>query len=345
MKIIDEAITELERVFRSSLDKLEAMAKTTPILQEISREPRFLTAALERYIRTPGALDRGNYPVVGIELALTPWFGLTANCWIPHPDRVTNLSTKAVHHHGPLLLNTVTIFGPGYEHWMFTTPEAIDEANQLYRMELIEAAPHPKHHVAFVGANIPHTPFFPPDLTVTLALFSNSKPTSLIDRMKRLPGVRGNEAKLRSAALKLGLLKALDLKVPDFYDFYPAIDGFRVMPQRDEFQRGPNADHIASLFYTIQGTGNEALAPVIREQLEKGMIGAGRATVEKLLPDLENGRPIEGRLSDFHYATPHANFTRQDIEQALLAVASKETHASQFPAAADNQEASRTVTA
>lgn len=345
VELIQDAVDQLVTVFKSTPDKREAMRKASPLLEQISREPQFLTELLKRYIQTPGSLDRGNYPAVGIEVALTPWFGLTANCWIPHPERVTNLSTKAIHHHGPLLLNTVTIFGPGYEHWMFTTPEATDENGQLYRMELIEAAPHPKHHVAFVDANIPHTPFFPPELSVTLALFSNSRPAGMIDRIKRLPGVRGNEARLRGAAVKLGLLKALDLKVPDFYDFYPTENGFQVMASRDEFARGPNADHVASVFHTIQATGNDALAPVLREQLDKGTIGAGRATVERLLPDLEKGRLIEGRLSEFHYATPHANFTCQDIERALLAVASKDTHASQFPASADHQEAPRTVTA
>ncbi len=88
--------------------------------------------------------------MVSIPVGLNPFFHLVAHCWIPLPGRETHISTKAIHHHGDLLLSSVTIFGPGYEHWMFTLPEPIDALQGLYTMELIEAAAHPQDHVAFV---------------------------------------------------------------------------------------------------------------------------------------------------------------------------------------------------
>jgi hypothetical protein len=257
---------------------------------------------------------------VAIPIALNPWFSIYANCWIPLPDGNTNLSTKAIHHHGKLLLSTVTLFGPGYEHWTFTTPVELNRERGLYAMELIDAAPHPQHHVSFVDAFIPHTPFFPPDLSITLALFSNSMPTTWRDRAKRLPGIRGREESLRRLASHLGLGRALDIKIVDSFDFYPADEGFRVMRQRKEFALGPAADHVASVFYLIQRTGNEHLAGLIRKQLENGKLDAGRSAVELLLPKLERGEPIEPRLSEGHYDKPYANFTSEDIQRALGAI-------------------------
>ncbi len=317
MSAIDEAVGELRSIFRSVRDKHEAHARIAPAMEAISHDPRFVTELLERHLRKPGSLDRQHYPTVTIEVDLNPWFGVMANCWIPLPGGRTNLSTKAIHHHGELLLTTATLFGPGYEHWTFTTPEALDPERKLYRMKLIEAAPHPQHHVAFVGEYIPHTPFYPPELSVTLALFSDRRPTTWRDHVKRLPGIRGREAQLRKLVSRIGLGRALAVKVIESHDFYPTPDGFAVMKDRKEFELGPNEDYLPSLFHILQRTGNEQLADVIEAKLRAGEASQNRPLVQSLLQKLKAGEPIEPRLSPRHTDRPYANFTREDIERAL----------------------------
>ena len=338
MDWIREAEHDLVTVFRTSADKYEANTRAKPILEQLSRDPGFLTAILDRHLRKPGALETTNYPVVAIDIGLNPWFGFVANCWIPLPGRETNIATKAVHHHGTMLLSTVTAWGPGYEHWMFTTPKAIDEANGLYAMELVEAAAHPRHHVSFVDKFIAHTPLYPAELSITYALWSNSKPTTWRDHVKRLPGIKGREKTLRDVAVRLGLRRALDVKVVDSFDYYPGSDGFYVMRDRREFERGPVEDHLHSLFHVLQRTGNEHLARTVRRVVDSGGVHQSRATVEELIRHLERGKPIEGRLSKGHYDLPYANFTRAQIERALAAVRSRsskgEIHGSELAAAA-----------
>ena len=128
---------------------------------------------IAKYLTTPRALDKKNYPVVGMDLALNPRFGLVANCWIPLPGRETNVSTKAIHHHGAMLLTTANLYGPGYEHWMFKMPKALNEGTDLYTMDLLEAGPHPLHHVSFVDKWTAHLPLYPKSLSITLTLWSN----------------------------------------------------------------------------------------------------------------------------------------------------------------------------
>ncbi|HSO33790.1 MAG TPA: hypothetical protein VLT33_14755 [Labilithrix sp.] len=322
MDRLREAEAELVRVFKASATKHEANERARPLMDQISRDPRFLAAVLERYLETPGALDKKNYPVVGINIALNPYFGLVANCWIPLPGRETHIATKAIHHHGDMLLSTATIFGPGYEHWMFSTPKPISEGGDLYRMDLIEAAPHPLNHVAFVDAWIAHTPLYPKSLSITLALWSSRHPVTWRDRAKRIPMFKGREAQLRDLAVKLGLRKRLDLKVVESFDFAPGDGGFQVMRERKEFELGPNEDHLCSVFHVVQQTGNERLARTVRRAIDQGKVRAGRPVVERLLAQLEKGTPIEGKLSDGHYGLPYANFTREDIERALSASSS-----------------------
>ena len=316
---IREAEEDLIGVFRSSADKHEANVRAKPILEQLSRDPAFLTAILDRHLRRPGAFETTNYPVLAIDIALNPWFGLVANCWIPLPGKQTHISTKAIHHHGTMLLSTVTAFGPGYEHWMFSTPKPLDPGRGLYAMELLEAAPHPRHHVSFVDRFIAHTPLYPSELSITFALWSSSKPTTWRDRVKRLPGIKGREKQLRQVAVRLGLREALDVKVIDSFDYYPVADGFQVMKERKEFARGPVEDHLCSLFHVVQRTGNEHLARTVRRSLDQQR-RTPRAELTNLVAQLERGRAIEGRLSNGHYDIPYANFTRAQIEAALAAV-------------------------
>lgn len=313
---VREAEEELIDVFRGARTKHEANVRAKPVLEQISRDPAFLRGVLEKFVLTPGALDAKNYPVVGIKIALNPYFSLIANCWIPLPDRATHISTKAIHHHGDLLLSTATIFGPGYEHWMFSLPKQRSGSDGIYDMKLLEAAPHPLHHVSFVDSWTAHTPLYPKSLSITLALWTSKKNVTWKDHLKRLPFFKGREKQLRNVALKLKL-KQLDLKVVDSFDFFPVDSGFQVMKERKEFELGPNEDHVASCFHIIQETGNEDLAGAVRRAIGERRVVSARPVVERFTEMLERGTAIEGRLSRGHYDIPYANFTRDDIRRAL----------------------------
>ncbi len=317
LKRLLEVERELVAVFRSSETKLRANERARPLLEQASRDPAFLSEVLEKYLATAGSLDKQNYPVVAMDIAVNPYFGLVVNCWIPLPSRETHISTKAIHHHGDMLLSTATIFGPGYEHWMFSTPSPLDEGKAVYAMKLLEAERHRLHHVAFVDAWIAHTPLYPESLSITLALWSSKQPVTWRDRLKRVPLFKGREEQLRSVGVRLGLRKQLALKVVENYDYYPTERGFNVMRERKEFERGPNEDHVRSVFHVVQATGNEHLARVVRRAIGEGKVTRGRPIAERLLIDLERGRAIEGKLSVGHYDVPYANFTRDDIRRAL----------------------------
>ena len=306
-----EALTEL---FRRSTNKHDAHFRARDMLKEMAADPSVLTAVFEKYLRRPGIMNSRHYPVIGIEIELNLHFGLVANCWIPLPDRRTDVSTKAIHHHGEMLLTTVTAFGPGYEHWTFSRPSLVDPERALFALSLLEREPHPLGGAAFVDAYVPHLPLYPGALTITLALWSHRSRTSWKDRVKRLPFLKGREAALRELGGRLGLSRALDLKVVHYFDFCPAAGGFRGLAERKEFDRGPNEDFVFSLFHVLQQTGQEQLAARIESRL--GEI-ENRELVKTLLRDLREGRAIEGRLSRGHFDRDSANFTTEDIARAL----------------------------
>jgi hypothetical protein len=310
-------IGSLKQIFASAPNKHEANYRSRPVLEEMSHDPAFFTSVLQKHLRTAGALNTQHYPVVGIDIELNHLFGLVANCWIPLPDGATNISTKAIHHHGDMLLSTVTAFGPGYEHWTFEKPELVSEETERYALKVIDHSPHPLNHVAFVDSYVAHLPFYPAAMTITYALWSSKFQSNWKDRVKRVPLLQKNSARLKQLAMQAGLTKQLDLKVVEYFDFYPTTEGFCGIRNREEFERGPNSDYLYSLFHVIQKTGNDSLVPLIKDQLGQHL--ENPRLLQDLIRKMEAGEPIEGRLSPTHYGIARANFTKQELEAALAA--------------------------
>lgn len=311
-------LERLERTFKTTPSKHEAHALSAPVLQEMATDDRFLTETLERHVASAEGLNVRHYPVVALPVVSNPYFDVVVNCWIPLPDRDTDMSTKAIHHHGELLLTTATAYGPGYEHWTFERPAPVDEERHLFKTRLIERGQAPRGDVAFVDAYIAHLPMYPSALTITICLWSRRTAKTWKDDVKRMPLFQRNAAQLRKAAGRLGLGSTLDLNVIDTFDFHPSDEGFVGQPERDEFGRGPNSDYLQSLFHIIQETGNESVAAEIEQRLSEGGVD-DPALVRSLLDRLRASEPIEGRLSEGHYGVPHANFRSADIERALAA--------------------------
>ncbi len=319
MKETKNYLNGLKAIFANAKDKHEANYQSRQLMMDMSGDAEFFTEILQRHLEKEGNLNTLHYPVVGIEIELNEYFSLAANCWIPLPDKATHISTKAIHHHGDMLLTTATAFGTGYEHWTFETPSVVDTEKETYELKVLEQAPHPLHHVAFVDAYVAHLPLYPPDLTVTFALWSSRFSTTWKDKVKRISVLQQNSKRLRDLAKKIGLAKQLELKVVEYFDFYPTCDGFRGIKERTEFGRSNNEDYLASLFHIIQETGNEHLAPVIRKKLDSDEKIENRKLVENYLKNLESGKHIEGKLSPNHYGVSQANFTKEEILQALAA--------------------------
>jgi hypothetical protein len=310
-------LSALKSIFVNSGDKHEANYRSSQLMADMSGDREFFTEILERHIDGEGNLNTLHYPVVGIDIELNEEFGLVANCWIPLPDGATNMSTKAIHHHGDMLLTTATAFGTGYEHWTFETPTVVDADQEIYELRVLERSPHPLNHVAFVDAWIAHLPLYPPDLTITYALWSSRFPTNWKDRIKRNEFLQKNKDLLKGLARRVGLSKELEIKDVEYFDFYPCSDGFRGIRERKEFERTTNEDYLASLFHVIQETGNESLAPRIKEKLASGGKIDNPDTIRGLVADLESGEAIDGKLSAAHYDVPGANFTTDEILAAL----------------------------
>ena len=317
-------INELIEVFKTSNDKRLAHQKAKEILRQMTSEPEIIKELLTYNINQEGFLARKHYPVVDLPIYRNPDFHLVANCWLPLPSKDTSVSTKSLHHHGPMLLTSVTAFGPGYEHWLFEKPVLVDEQNEVFSMKLIERSPHPIHHICFVDSYTVHVPMYISELTITYALWSNSYSTSFLDKIKANKFISKNKKYLKSTVKSFGFKKTLNIKSENYLDFCPVIGGFKGIKERSEveFLRGPKSDYLYSLFHIIQKTGNsDVILNINKDHLfsnNPGLTLQEQHLINELINDLKRGQTILSRLTkELHYGFPHANFTNESILKAI----------------------------
>jgi hypothetical protein len=313
------AIAELRSVFEAAPSKHAAHAECGDRLVRLAADPAFLHDVLAAALRDPGKVNSPSYPVLAFDVESNPYFEIVVHAWIPLPDGRTDLSTKAIHHHGELLLSTVTMFGPGYEHWRFTPPEpdpASGPGEHRYSLGLVETGQHALHDLVFVDAGTPHLPLFPPDLTLTVCLWSDQRPTTWRDRVKRIPLIQRHSGSLRKLVTRIGLADQLAVKNVSFFDFHPVGDGFEGLPEREEFERGPNDEYLQNLVYVLQRTGNADLLELLRSHFERGALESPDKA-RALLAACDRGEEIGPTLAESHYTQPQANFTRAQLEAAL----------------------------
>ena len=318
MDVLAAYTTQLLKIFKHAPDKHEAHRRSESVLLDMAGDPRCLRGAIAAQIRRPGGLNARHYPSIGFPIAHNPYFSLVANSFQPLPSGETDVTTNSIHHHGHLLLTTVTAFGSGYEHWRFTTPQPIDLEQETFSFALIDRELHRPNHTAFVDTFMPHAVMYPRSLSVTFALWSSRHKVTWRDHVKRIPAIERRAELLRQMASRLRISGALRLNPRDYFDYYPLGSAFRGMRNRIQFQRGPNEDYLYTLFHILQQTHNEDLAPDGHSM--HGVLIDNPRLVAQLGDDLGRGIPIAGRFSkDLHWLD-HMNFKSHRIEEALAGV-------------------------
>tara|TARA_B100000315_G_C14095702_1_gene371359 strand:- start:19 stop:513 length:495 start_codon:yes stop_codon:yes gene_type:complete len=163
---------------------------------------------------------------------------------------------------------------------------------------------------------------FPEKLSITYALWSNSKPTRFLSRIKKIPIIQKRADTLRTVMKSVGMGKALDLKLEDYLDFYPSPNGFMGVKKRVEveYKRGPIGDRVQSIIHLLQETGNEDLIDLCQDDLEsnKSMEPNEKLECLKLISAARKGEEIAPKLTEkLHFGFEKMNFTHEQIKASL----------------------------
>lgn len=306
---INRAVAELTARFRRARDRREAHRLSRPILEDLAADERLIEAILARHLAQAASLAVPHYPGLSFHIARNRDIHLLANACMAHPEGHTHLTLKPIHDHRSLLLTTVTIHGPGYEHWLFSRPTPVDRGGARYRTRLLSRGPHRLGRPAFVDTTMAHTLTFPPALSLTLCLWTQEeRQPTVAERALRRLRLAGAEAVRRLPG------SAPTLRPPreSPADFYPGGRELLGLKHRHAFPFGPAADYCQSLVHVLQETHCEDLAAMMRARL-RDLGPADRRAAERALDRLARGEAVEGRYSAGHTTDPTAIFTTADM--------------------------------
>jgi hypothetical protein len=308
---LDTYIEKLKSVFRTN-DYRIAHAKSKYILLEMAKDNSVLFEIIKRNLSSPGFFSKKRInPVIAFDIEKNKDFSITAHCWMPLPDRATNISHQSIHHHGRLLLTSVSPLGEGYESIIFKKEFKMDKDKGVAEMKIEKKYKNPKYNIEFVDSFTPHVVFYPNDFSITYAMWSYDKKDGVLATLRQSKFIQNNKKAILKILRKLGALKRVGVNVLEYFDFYPDGKKIQAMQDRVMYPVGSNENFIHNLFYILQKIGfdDKEFVRKLKTSLTKEEVAVAEKPMDKFLNDV----PIEDTFDPIHLNVPKINFSKQQL--------------------------------
>ncbi|MBT9585605.1 hypothetical protein IV102_19850 [bacterium] len=255
-QILQKYLGSLRQHFAQA-DRRAAHRACAPLLREMARDPKVLPAIICQNLATPGYLERTRInPVLAMSIDKNSEFEFIMHGWLPLPDRCTETSHQSIHHHGNLLLTSVSPLGPGYDSILFESDFRIDKRTQLTDLKPARYYHNSLYNLEFVDTQTPHIVFYPPSLSITYALWCPEK-RSVARGLKNSKWVSKYKQQAKSVLNALGLARAVGLNVVEYFDFYLEKGQILAMKERVTYPEGSHENFVQNLFHFLQQVGFE----------------------------------------------------------------------------------------
>ena len=303
-------IAELRSIF-SQPDLYEAHEECVPVMNAMAREQAFFFGVIRKCLSDPEYIDRvRHYPTIAFPIEENEDFTLVANVFLPLPDGDRDLSFQSIHHHGQLILTTISAFGAGYESIIFKPGYAIDAETGLTDMQMDRLYQNDLHNVAFIDKLTPHIVFYPEAASITFALWSREKHEAL-DKMKKMKILQSVKGPLKRIIKMAGLNAAVGLNRVDFNDFYPHDSKIWGMKDRLGYAEGTNDNWLRNVFSVVQQYGFDDTD--FLKQLRTDCEERGQTVAIPWIDRLLAGETIDLEFEPSHLNVDKVNLSKREI--------------------------------
>lgn len=286
----------------------EAHAKAQAVLAPLAGDRAFFEEIVLECASRPGFFSQGRInPVVAFNLLQTPHYSLIAHGWIPRPDGDTTISHQSIHHHGKLLLTSLAAFGAGYESLLFKRGFTVDKKSREAELKPQKLYVNSQGSIEFVDSFAPHVVFYPKEISVTYALWSNDTKT-LGANAKKNPLLRRLKAPLKSCLLALGLGEVFGLNAVEDLDFTVNEGKAFLLPKRVTYPRGGQQNFHEALFLLLDKIGFER-----REELYALAVKTKDEALIQASDRFRKRQPFKNEFEPSHLMLKDANLRRDEV--------------------------------
>jgi hypothetical protein len=247
-------IQKLVKIFQQ-LSPRVAHEQAQPLLSQMVSDESFLIEIAKDNLKQPNFLRKTrHYPTLAMQIFENADFHLVANLWPKLPEGEKSRSHQSIHHHGRLLLSTAAAFGPGYETIIFKQGFVTNPQTNETAMSIDRISHHQWGQIDFVDTYQPHLVFYPPDFSITYALWSKDKKSS-VDGIKKQKWVQNFKQPLTKIIKSLGLTEFANVNVVENFDFYPEGQKLFLLKDRLTYSNGTNENFLQNIFWGLQKIG------------------------------------------------------------------------------------------
>jgi hypothetical protein len=304
-------IEKLQSIFRDN-DYREAHKKAKDVLLEMAKNENVLFDIIRQNLSSPGFFSQKRInPVIAFEITKNKDFSITAHCWMPLPDRATDRTHQSVHHHGRLLLTSVSPVGEGYESIIFKKGYTVDKEAGLAEMSIEKIYKNPQHNIEFIDSYTPHVVFYPADFSITYAMWSYDKKDGAIASLRQSKFIQSNKKTIAKLLQRFGLSKKVGINVVEYFDFYPHGEKLYAMQDRVMYPVGSNENFVHNVFYILQKVGfpDREFVLNLKSKLTNDELEVAGPPMNKFLSE----EPLKDIFDPVHLNIPKINFTKDEL--------------------------------
>ena len=303
-------VEELRSIF-SQPDLYRAHEECVPVMNAMGRDQEFFFGVIRGCLSDPEYLGRvRHYPTLAFPIEENEDFTLVANVFLPLPDKSRDLSFQSIHHHGQLILTTISAFGAGYESIVFKPGYSIDEETGLTDMQMDRFYHNELYNLAFIDKLTPHVVFYPEAPSITLALWSREKHEAL-DRMKKMRVRQSMKKPLKRIITMAGLNAAVGLNQVDHNDFYPKDGKIWGLKDRLGYPEGTNDNWLQNVFSVVQQYGFDDKD--FLKQLKADCEARGQSAPSRWIDRFLAGETIDLEFEPHHLNVDKVNLSKREI--------------------------------
>lgn len=282
------------------------------ILETIAHDKNFLINTLINFMEKKKNLSCCSYrPFIIVPIWANQYFSFSAHLWLPLPKHISSLSHQSIHHHGKLLLSSVSPYGEGYESVLFKpgwevdpfTREATLQPDKYYKNKLF--------NLEFIDEYTPHVVFYPESFSVTYALWSKDR-YYLSEKLKYFPIISKFKEPVKKIISLTGSKNATSLNLVEDMDFFIRDNKCYSMKKRIYCKNGTNQEFINNFLYSLQTLGFKEEEPI--HKMKSFFTRTKQDYLAEMVNDFLENKPFECNIySPESMSDVRVNIPKQQI--------------------------------
>lgn len=245
-------IKNINDIFKNESNRYKAHEQCKSLLLEMAKNQSILFEIIKQNIEKPDFFQQKRInPVIALDIETNETVSFVAHCWMPLPDKRNDITHQSIHHHGKLLLTSVSAFGSGYESIIFKKNYTTDKKTGITSILVDKQYSNPYLNIEFIDINTPHVVFYPSEFSITYALWTNVEGATS-ETIKKIGFIKRYKKQLRKMIDFFGVAKLLGLNTNEYLDFYPDKNKIIALKNRVMYPVGSNKSFLYGFFSLLQ---------------------------------------------------------------------------------------------